>query len=1090
MFHSYMNVSQQETENGLDNTEATTALAASSSHPCNDQVQTSTSAPPFSIAHPESPILHERSLVNQRTDSIPILSQSGSSILHPSNTSHIRTQPVPTSIPNLNHNIHRPRNNSLGNTLTHNPIDMHPIPLQHENSFHAYHQPPQQHQRSQDNTQIYNQRSLPQPFTSGILSPYDQPNTLQRHNSHPTSTEIPMRVASPVHPTPQPSTSRTRLPFPSDPLIYNSNLSSSTLPLSNQLPIPVIPDTVHTGSSMIPRFAPSIVRRNNLQPHRSPTKRRKRSYVWKFFTEAPESSIHGSTAFCTLCHGKVPRGKHNQKNTTNLIKHLQHRHPEVAAEASRMNGKDKEKSVYGVLSGSSSPPKTHSDLHSNGYPDTTRTNNQYLSRSLGQGVSSYNNNNNRDGSMNAQANGRGRLTNEMANGIGPAFHQDVAERPIRPSHSAEDGLLIPGTPLRNTASSNIPSLTATGTQGMSTSHHHGNTNNQGLELENGRPVEYASWAHRVSYSKRGVAVRGNECDEMVTNEDSGMDFSELNSAIVEFLALMDLPLSASKSRALDALLRMVQTRPYLNLSRYRNSSFTEPVKAMQNKIRSMLSDTDKLFLTVSKKGCNRLIICQYYDQNFGVQYVCLDVLRPSDLLPSKTTGNDVHLTEASSGMNDGFISALLDRIAQNLDYWDIRNKVSAVIISENGISSERLYLPDHSSSEESIPSLFRDVSDSSSKSSKRQIYNRDGEIGFSHDGTTRLSKNCRQIPVLPCMIGLLEGIAERTICNNEEFERVLISPIIRGIFKALTDYKFKNSSVFDKWRKGLEVSMFKPSMKDLLEIIRYYHSNMEMVRNAVSRCRDPTDLEILYVEPQDVYSLQNVLEAFEKAVNMFTPNCKGQNLSNRGRASMVLPLMWELLNDLEQVGDRSSDTFKPLIQSVIDVVKMESRRLESQDLYTCATTLDPRFKSNYFVTKHVREVVRNNILSYCDEEVRRSDQCRMVSNNGTMDFFETLIPSDKNATYAAFNTYENQPTCEKMQDIDEYWKERKSQWPILSKVAAKFILLPCISQSGIIFGKDDDMKNKENGEELMMEFMRCNLINSEKTGSLLGMVQY
>lgn len=58
-----------------------------------------------------------------------------------------------------------------------------------------------------------------------------------------------------------------------------------------------------------------------------PRRRQKRSVVWRYFAESPTDL---NVAICQLCHAAIPRGRRLARNTTNLLKHLQNKHPTAA----------------------------------------------------------------------------------------------------------------------------------------------------------------------------------------------------------------------------------------------------------------------------------------------------------------------------------------------------------------------------------------------------------------------------------------------------------------------------------------------------------------------------------------------------------------------------------------------------------------------------------------------------------------------------------------------------------------------------------------------------------------------------------------
>lgn len=57
-----------------------------------------------------------------------------------------------------------------------------------------------------------------------------------------------------------------------------------------------------------------------------PRRRQKRSIVWRYFAESPADL---NVAICSLCNAAIPRGRRLARNTTNLLKHLQNKHPHV-----------------------------------------------------------------------------------------------------------------------------------------------------------------------------------------------------------------------------------------------------------------------------------------------------------------------------------------------------------------------------------------------------------------------------------------------------------------------------------------------------------------------------------------------------------------------------------------------------------------------------------------------------------------------------------------------------------------------------------------------------------------------------------------
>lgn len=623
---------------------------------------------------------------------------------------------------------------------------------------------------------------------------------------------------------------------------------------------------------------------------------------------------------------------------------------------------------------------------------------------------------------------------------------------------------------------------------------------------NSRGKDPPPWDPKNLRPPKGFFREGDDGEEAMSHGDRQIASQETSAALIKFLAAVGLPLTTAKSQQLIQLLDVcTHSRiSFPNTVELRDHVLSDQVTLLHSRIRRALSAADVIVATIEKRDKNSLLFCHYFAQNFNLRSVCLDVIHPAEVKegfhsrvkPPSTENsafNQPRATRMFAG-NSQHISKLLQRVSNNLDYWKITHKVSAVIVGEKGImAGDSHFLPEPSNSG-SLPSLaIREPPDTSSKSSRRN------PLGSDQVSRQTYAKNAEtgpvsqtRIPVLTCLISTIERIITETVCQSDHITRFFIEPLSRGMFKALSDREFLLTEASVEWSEGLKLPVCDPSPWELQKLLSFYNAHMETVQHAVKRV-DPKDFAFQNMVKRDITLLHSLLEVFASCIKRVEPMDLQEMASKRERMSAALPVFRDLLETLESLYAQVGESLRAVVSNVVRAVRFQANTMEKQAVYAWAAFLDPRFKSRY-LSKDVVESVKSNVTVACVEETKDGRREKIEGSVGTQSgrnfnsvtHYMDSLGCDNSAVPSALSSYLSEPPSGCNEDIDDYWNRNQGRWPFLAKVAARYIVIPssCGSSkmSKVLLGsgcrKDTDriFSGREIQAISAMELLRMNTV--------------
>lgn len=949
--------------------------------------------------------------------------------------------------------------------------------------------------------------SHPQFFSRLPNLPPEQKRPVSEHP--PLSTSIP--APDPASHQSRPVASRRQTPasrsFPikSAPPMMGPSASHATPPFHRSLANPDGPCHIGTIGSGGPiqgqntgrdRPRPKSTRHHpdsSASSHRSPRKRQKRSFVWNFFRESEKDP---NVALCQICNTPTPRGRNLARNTTNLRKHLEHRHPDFVKQFRLSQPHFAAHSLTSQLL----PPTRN--------PPSSAVSPSYIPQS----------------SIPARP-------HPPPASNGPARKPDNVKIP--PTHSLPPIATSPTHQVNRSAQNPI--------------HHTRNPARvsckppalvlQECHPEYGRPknatptddpplIETDKRFHgqdKPSDGDVGHASNANKNLPSVPNGDVPSKHVAYRLTVEDIMSAIRIELTRAQLDALQTLLDSFQMhRSDGDIGMTLQPSLWQQVSVLQRKIRNGLSAADTIAVTVEKSGSNLFVLCHYYERRFDARCVCVDVIPCADML-DMTDAEDSDDTEVGRGPGDSqhfqMLGKLFQRITNNLSYWKIRCKVIGVVVAGRGVGCGRWrFLPEGSTKSDC------DKNEEGSLQNTWRTENEVTENGGNRDCSGLGIWNDARIAVVPCVVDTLERIVTESICEHEIFEKKFIVPLSELMFRALLDRNFGRCRKAQEWTSQVELPIRNVTLRSMVFMLEYVCENMSAIEKAVRNSTDNSgDVVLGKIVLEEMKVARDVLEAFSSAVaaiRIDDSNGECDRLWCCERSSAGLPIMRTLHERLEKLVEQIPDPMQYLVGLALHVVHNEWKEMEKTEIHGCATLLDPRFKSRYFSSKEAIGNVVSVVVDLCDAERRRRRLSRMregrrsdgsatrqvsgsesgitdsgsgglaswdntdghrrngtngglnsnedarragnkaSSSGGASENFETggvgcgrsneeldylmdAIAPGQRVSAGEVMAYLNEGRTELSQNVEEYWEKNHLRWPFLTSVATRYSLIPC-----------------------------------------------
>lgn len=575
---------------------------------------------------------------------------------------------------------------------------------------------------------------------------------------------------------------------------------------------------------------------------------------------------------------------------------------------------------------------------------------------------------------------------------------------------------------------------------------------------------------------------------------------DLNNGLLSFLATMDLPLAAAKSKGVEALFTAARLQLHIpDLSRLHSGMLIEQKREMCSKIRNLLADAEKLVIVIEAAKTSHNVFCRYLKRGLVFGHLCLEVLPIDDQFTedeNETKASESDIFPLSSNLETNPVarglerrSRLLNNVNKILEDWDIREKTTAVVISEGVLYAEANQF--HLQRKPTYPVSGRDGSDS--LRSARQV----PLFLDNHKESELLCSVSERIPVISCIASVVEAIVADTICESDLVKQNFIEPMSRGMFKALADNTFLDAENVQSRPVTLKLPLSNLSMEDMLSMLGYFISHLDLLQTVLKRKGDTSDIDILRMRKRDLTFLQTLLLAFSESLRDIRTVKHGAVFRSE-LISIALPAMNGLLKKVETIYREVSEPLKnePLKKVALDVfqaVKHQRDAMESQDIYICATLLDPRFKGEYFTSKDVAAVAEASINDAYERERQRQELRRhpkesagnlqniMEAPRNVLDRYMDSMRG-RSMLSNSLSTYLHEPLVERIEDIETYWRQQQQKWPELSAVAAQYALVPCVCETEKVhsvlgdFRRFDSSIGNGTGDSFSLSFLKNNIL--------------
>eukprot|EP00177_Eucheuma_denticulatum_P008241 GFKZ01015000.1.p1 GENE.GFKZ01015000.1~~GFKZ01015000.1.p1 ORF type:complete len:1088 (+),score=131.32 GFKZ01015000.1:618-3881(+) len=998
------------------------------------------------------------------------------------------SQPLQFAMPGLAMSLVQPEPHN-SSTRFDTPVPNQSVPgfLHHQSQSNSLvHGHPRSHHQLPSSNGLSQHKKFSQPLSLPVPSqPLSHPIThappaplpmLQPLSNHPQPSSTPNSQppwhsshnslsASFVPTPPSQFAQRQKAQVPVEHLLYNA--PNPIIPISETCQAPSVSDQLPLGRrEHLPgkrhhrRREPNG---NSDLPHRSPRKRQKRSFVWNFFEE---SDSDPNVGICLICRERIPRGRNLARNTTNLRKHLEHRHPnEYKTETSIPYHPRRDSTCVNPCSNPiESPNQSHNSTPQLNFPITQTA--QSASDHLQLPADHMNNVHDRtvhvgdaaihvNGSHPAAINGR--LTHKPVEESSVDMPAPPDRDFVAPHASFADPVAGMAQFRARTAAEDKRSsfeLTVTADKMRYPGYARGGGNN----TPRGQPADVDG---------QPQAHPADPLHSKGRNVDTGL---------LDCLAIMELPLAASKSKGFTALFSGASVHVmFPSVTRMRASILPAQIEALQAKLRGLLSRAEKLVIVVESTETGKALLCRYIEEGFKVKHICLAVISEHQVVDERrnntnlsATGNCHPSLPNSSTLQQSRIDPqddgkrkLIEHVDWTIAKWDIREKVIAIVMPGGSSQPGRAaYLPRDDYRRE-LNGTCREGSGSSTNSRQLRGYTDASrgpgppDVNESSDGL--LTRSIDGIPVIQCLVSTLQEIAAKTFCENDAVVRRYIEPMSRGIFKAWSDSNYLKTENASARPANLSLPLVGLSLENMLDALEYFTDHFERIQAVLKKQGGDQDMDILCMNKSDLELLKEMVVPFAQVIELVQETKQRGSALLSQQVSYAIPALKQLADKLDFLYQSATGELKDVCAHAYRETNYHYERFQCDELYSCATLLDPHFKSFYFSDQEQLQAVQARVTRACEKEKRRHEALRSLKamgqrnttdqTAGTAASLDQFMDSMINGRdlLSSISAYVEEPVVDvgnHVQNTEDYWRSNQQKWPVLTKVALQYALIP------------------------------------------------
>lgn len=798
-------------------------------------------------------------------------------------------------------------------------------------------------------------------------------------------------------------------------------------------------------------------------PQRSPRKRQKSSFVWNFFEE---SDTDPNVGICLICRERIPRGRNLARNTTNLRKHLEHRHPNEHKTENSLpyHAKRDPTFVNAATNPIESPDQSHNSTPQLNFPITQTV--QSASDHLQLPAEHMNNVHDRtihvgdaaihvNGSHPAAMNGR-------------LNQKPVEESSVDMPAPSDREFVAPHASFAEPAVGMTQFRARTATEDKRSP----------FELTvNGDKMRYPGYARGgVNNASRGQPADVDGQPQAHPADPVHSKGRNVDTGLLDCLAIMELPLAASKSKGFTALFAGASVHVmFPSVTRMRASILPAQIESLQAKLRGLLSKAEKLVIVVESTETGKTLLCRYIEEGFKVKHICLAVISEHQVVDESrnnaylsATGNCHPSLPNNSMLQPSRIDPRSDikrKLIEHVDWtiakWDIREKVIAIVMpgssSEPGRAS---YLPRDDYRRE-LNGTCREGSGSSTNSRQPRGYT-DASRGpgppyVNESSDSLFARSVDGIPVIQCLVSTLQEIAAKKFCENDAVVRRYIEPMSRGIYRAWSDSNYLKTENANARPANLSLPLVGLSLENMLDALEYFTDHFERIQAVLKKQGGDQDMDILCMNKSELEMLKEMLVPFAQVIGFVQETKQRGSALLSQQVSYAIPALKQLADKLDSLYHSATGELKDVCAHAFRETNYHYERFLCDELYSCATLLDPHFKGFYFDHEQLR-AVQARVTRACEKERRRHEALRSVKATGqrntpdqtagttaSLDQFMDSMISDRDPLSSSINAYVDEPVVDvenHVQNTEDYWRSNQQKWPVLTKVALQFALIP------------------------------------------------
>lgn len=297
------------------------------------------------------------------------------------------------------------------------------------------------------------------------------------------------------------------------------------------------------------------------------------------------------------------------------------------------------------------------------------------------------------------------------------------------------------------------------------------------------------------------------------------------------------------------------------------------------------------------------------------------------------------------------------------------------------------------------------------------------------------------IPDASCFAHSLQLCIHNSVLSSRSVSEMI------AVARSLVGH-FKHSTFITERLHKEQTTLSLPNHNLIQDVPTRWNSTFYLLERLIEQKRA---IAVISLEDKSLVNLSAAQWSLaEKVVSILSPfeELTRSISAKNSLLSQVIPSVHALRSFLTSDHIQSTNQFRT---SLIDQIDTRFKMLDENSRYTCATFLDPRFKSKFFSESATLLVKASFHSNSVVEQVDFSAPPPKKKSTNFSSFFDEMLSTPSNSVSEPIpldkelESYSTEPCISRELSPDQWWKENRVRFPLLSQLARIYLSAPATS---------------------------------------------